>query len=738
VTRGREDRGVHPGGTGGAPAHGVADGPGGVPGDPGLSTDGFVGFRPTWEDAPLEPEIDVREYLRLLWSGRWIVLAVAAVVVALGLGWALTRPKVYQATCTISIDSHPPQIIKNQINLSPTWWELERYINEQERVIRSRTLAQRVVDRLGLANHPEFGDVEDPAGLLLSMIEVEPLKAGDVSSNVLDISMRGGDPERITEWLNVYVHEYIAFNIEDNLKRMRQIYEVIQSKLEPLREQLSASERQLTRFKERQDSLLFADQDKNVITEQVNALTSEYAKTKTERIRLETKINALKEIQKSGGSLAAFPEVAGDPTIQSLQDQRRRLEVELDEKLKTYKGGHPVIKDLRGRIDGVRRQIREQIDGIIARLRTDYEIKKKREASLYANIQKLKQQSIELSKQTMEYEKLKREYEQNKAFYEEMLARSKEADISGTVAMNNIRIIDEARRPDFPVSPNVPRTVLLSLVLGLMLGVGVVFGLDYLDQSLRNPEAVERHTGLEVFAVVPAYDDEPGPAIREVYQSLRTALLFASRGERSQILMVTSAGPGEGKSTTSRRLAETFAATGSRVLLIDADLRKPSVHRFLEADRTIGLTSVVLGEVSLEEAVVPVREAGPLDVLPSGPLPPNPPEMFGKESFLRLLEHARETYDWVILDSPPVISVTDPVVCSPLADMVLLVVQYGRLDRKVIVGALRQLARAGARVVGAVLNRVDLEREHHYADGYYAGYYHYASGAAAVEGPAER
>ncbi len=689
-----------------------------------------------WEEAPFEPEIDVKEYLRLLWSGRWIVLVVMAVVVALGLGWALTRPKIYEATCTISIDSHPPQIIKNQINLAPTWWELERYINEQERVIQSRTLASRVVERLGLQSHPEFRNVEDPAGMLLSMIEVKPQKAGDVSSNVMDISIRGRDPEQITEWLNVYVHEYIAFNIEDNLKRMRQIYEVIQSKLEPLREQLSESERELTRFKERQDSLLFADQDKNVITEQVSTLTSEYAKTKAERIRLETKINALKEIQKKGDGLAAFPEVAEDPTIQSLQAQRRQLQVELEEKLKTYKNGHPVIKDLRGRIDGVNRQIREQIAGIIARLRTDYQIKREREASLYANIQKLKKQSIELSKQTMEYEKLKREYEQNKAFYEEMLARSKEADISGTVAMNNIRIIDEARKPEAPVSPNVPRTVLLSIVLGLMLGVGLVFGLDYMDQSFRSPEAVERHTGLEVFAVVPAYDDKPGPTIREVYQSLRTALLFASRGEGAQILMITSAGPGEGKSTTARWLAETLAASGSRVLLIDADLRKPSVHRYLEADRNTGLTSVVLGEISLEDAVVRPSEASGLELLPSGPLPPNPPEMFGKESFLRLLEEARKRYDWVVLDTPPVISVTDPVVCSPLADMVLFVVQYGRLDRRVVIGALRQLARAGARVVGAVLNRVDLEREHHYAEGYYAGYYHYASGENPGEIPA--
>ncbi len=674
-----------------------------------------------------EPEIDVREYLRLLWHGRWIVAAVTAAAVALGLGWSLTRPKIYQTTCTISIDSHPPQIIKNQINLSPSWWELERYVNEQERVIQSRTLAQRVVDRLGLAGHPSLQETDDPAGMLIAMIDVEPLKASDVSSNVIDLTMRGRDPEGITEWLNVYVQEYIAFNIEDNLKRMRQIYEVIQSKLEPLRTQLTESEQRLTQFKERQDSLLFADQDKNVITEQVNTLTTEYARTKAERIRLETKIAALEQVSKEREPISSFPEVMRDPTIQSLQEQRRSLEVELNEKLKTYKSGHPVIKDLKGRIDGLGVQIRKQIDAIISSLRTDYQIKRQREDSLYANIQQLKNQSIELSKQTMEYEKLKRDYEQNKAFYEDMLARSKEADISGTVAMNNIRVIDAARVPKSPVSPNVPRTVMLTLVLGLMLGVGLVLGLDYLDQTLRSPEDIERHTGLEVFAMVPAYDGDPGGVIREVYQSLRTALLFAARGDGAQVVMVTSAGPGEGKSTTATRLAETFAASAGRVLLIDADLRKPSLHRLVEADGRIGLTSVVLGEVSLETASHHV--AAGLDVVPAGPLPPNPPEMFGKESFHRLLDEAKKDYDWIIVDTPPVISVTDAVVCSPLADMVLMVVQYGRLDRKTVVGAMRQLGRAGARVVGAVLNRVDLERQHYAADGYYAGYYHYAASA---------
>ena len=210
----------------------------------------------------------------------------------------------------------------------------------------------------------------------------------------------------------------------------------------------------------------------------------------------------------------------------------------------------------------------------------------------------------------------------------------------------------------------------------------------------------------------------------EVYQSLRTALMFAARTSGCQVVLVASAGPGEGKTTTVFNLAKVLAAAGSRVLIIDGDLRKPKLHKLLQRDREPGLSSLVLGEKGLRDVVQRLDGHPTLQLITSGALPPNPPALFGNPSFRRLLDHLREHFDWVLLDSAPIASVTDSVVCASVVDMVLLVIEYGRIDSKVIEGALQQLARAGAEVVGSVLNRVDMEKKVYYYDPSYYSYYY--------------
>jgi len=313
-------------------------------------------------------------------------------------------------------------------------------------------------------------------------------------------------------------------------------------------------------------------------------------------------------------------------------------------------------------------------------------------------------------------------------FLEEMLARSKEADISSSTALNNARVIEPARPATSPYSPNIPRMLSVSVVLGLFLGVGLVIGLDFLDNTVRTPEQLERHVGLETLAALPKFTEDNANVLRESFQSLRTALMLASRGEGCQVLMVSSSVPAEGKTTVVFNLGKVLASGGARVLLIDADLRKPRLHRLINAKNVRGLTSVVLGELGMDEVVQPVPDTPGLGVICSGPLPPNPPELYGKASFGKLLESARGTHDWVIIDTPPVASVTDPVICSRLADMALIVVQYGQTKRQIVRDVVRQLSRTGVRMAGALINKVDVERDHYYYSYYYSYYYRYGYG----------
>jgi capsular exopolysaccharide synthesis family protein len=669
----------------------------------------------------VEPEIDVREYARLVWGKKWLVLGVLLTTVVFATAWALTRPKMYRATTKIALQP-PPQLSANQFDLAMSWWQMDRFIADQVEVLKTRALAQRVVNRLGLDSHPAFIG-GDAAAALLASLDAKPIP----ETFVVEVTLKGRDPATASEWLNIYIDEYKAANIENSLERTREVYEVIQKRLDPLREKVAGSELDLMRFREREDAVLFADQDKNVITEQVSTLTTAYAEAKSERIQLETKLNALRSLRASNISENSFSEVLKDPTIQALVQQRNGFQMELTDALRTLKEGHPDIKELRSRLGSLDERIAEQVSNIRVSLQTDFDIVSRRERSLYANIQQLKEETISLSKQTLELDRLEREYNQNKAFLEDMLARSNEADISSTNSVNNVRVIEPARPPTGPYSPNVRRTLALSSFLGLFFGIGLVLGLDYLDHTLRTPDQVERYVGLEVLAALPKMTESNARVLREAFQSLRTAIMLAARGEGCQVVMVTSAVPEEGKTTVAFNLAKVLATGGSKVLLIDSDLRKPRLHRLIKAKNVRGLTSVVLGERAASEVVHRVPNVPNLELITSGPLPPNPPELFGKETFRRLLEEASNTYDWVLLDSPPVASVTDPVICAGRSDLVVLVVQYGSTRRQVVREALRLLSRTGVRVAGAILNKIDVERDHYYYTGYYSytkyGYY---------------
>ena len=668
-----------------------------------------------------EPEIDVREYVRLVWSKKWLVVGVLLTTVVFAAAWSLTRPKMYRATSKITL-TPPPQLSNNQFDLAMSWWQMDRIIADQVEILKTRNLAQRVVDTLGLDSHPVFMGGDAAAGLL-GRLGVETIR----DTFVVEVSMVGRDPAAVSEWVNVYIQEYKAANIENSLARTHEVYQVIQARLNPLREKLNESEETLMRFREHEGAVLSADQDKNVITEQVNTLTTAYAEAKTERIRLETKINALRSLRASSGSAASFSGVLQDPTIQSLMQQRNDLEVRLTEKLRTLKEGHPEIQELRARITTLDQRVAGHVETMKTALLTDFDIVSRRERSLYANIEQLKDETIRLSKQTLEFDRLEREYNQNKAFLEDMLARSNEADISSTASVNNVRVIEPARPPKGHYSPNVKRTVVLATFLGLFFGVGLVLGLDYLDHTLRTPDQVERFIGLEVLAALPRMTDESVRVLREAFQALRTAVMLAARGDGCHVLMVTSAVPEEGKTTVAFNLAKVLATGGARVLLIDADLRKPRIHRLIKAKNVRGLTSVVLGERSASEVIHTVPDVPNLELITSGPLPPNPPELFGKETFRRLLDEARESYDWVVLDTPPVASVTDPVICSGVVDLVVMVISYGSTRRQIVREAVRLLARTGTRLAGGVLNKVDIERDHYYYSGYYSytkyGYY---------------
>ena len=658
-----------------------------------------------------------KDYLRTLWKGRYYIFLSILIFGVGAFVWSKLQVPVYEAVATISIDVTPPQISQNQVYPVNYWFEINYYMAEQIRVLQSYRLAQKVVSIFSKDPTFPFNGAPDPAKAFSNSIKVEKQE----DSNILNIKMRGTDPQKVALWVNTLVDEYSKLNIQDNLEKSKKILQVINEQLQPIYNKLGESENQLTKFQASQDIYILNDTNKNVITEQIEKLNKEYADAKVERIEIESKIKALNDLKYGKASLDAFPEAYMNDSIKKLNTTRVDLELQLQDLKKQYKQEHPKVKAVVQQLDDLKLNLKKEVSTLISSLETEYKIKKSREDELLRNIQLLKDEAVKGSKASLEFEKIKENYQQNKMFYEDLLRRSKEMELSSSVSINRIRPIDPAIPPSSPTSPKTRQNTVVGILLGIFLGISFVFFLDYLDSSIKLPSDVEKYLEQSVLTVVPRYSPDKIKVLKEFYQSLRTAVMFARKAEENQIVLVTSTGPSEGKTTTCFNLAKVLASAGDSVLLIDSDFRRPAVHKTFNLQNYVGVTSFFLGKK--EEEIIQPTNIPNLYVIPTGPLPPNPPEFITRKSFEELLKNLKTKYNWIILDSPPVLSVTDPILLSVLADMTIIVIRYNEIDRKLIKQCINSLQKSGANVIGTIINDVDFERDTTYS--YYHYYYYY-------------
>jgi len=658
-----------------------------------------------------------KDYLRTLWKGRYYIFLSILIFGVGAFVWSKLQVPVYEAVATISIDVTPPQISQNQVYPVNYWFEINYYMAEQIRVLQSYRLAQKVVSIFSKDPTFPFNGAPDPAKAFSNSIKVEKQE----DSNILNIKMRGTDPQKVALWVNTLVDEYSKLNIQDNLEKSKKILQVINEQLQPIYNKLGESENQLTKFQASQDIYILNDTNKNVITEQIEKLNKEYADAKVERIEIESKIKALNDLKYGKASLDAFPEAYMNDSIKKLNTTRVDLELQLQDLKKQYKQEHPKVKAVVQQLDDLKLNLKKEVSTLISSLETEYKIKKSREDELLRNIQLLKDEAVKGSKASLEFEKIKENYQQNKMFYEDLLRRSKEMELSSSVSINRIRPIDPAIPPSSPTSPKTRQNTVVGILLGIFLGISFVFFLDYLDSSIKLPSDVEKYLEQSVLTVVPRYSPDKIKVLKEFYQSLRTAVMFARKAEENQIVLVTSTGPSEGKTTTCFNLAKVLASAGDSVLLIDSDFRRPAIHKTFNLQNYVGVTSFFLGKK--EEEIIQPTNIPNLYVIPTGPLPPNPPEFITRKSFEELLKNLKTKYNWIILDSPPVLSVTDPILLSVLADMTIIVIRYNEIDRKLIKQCINSLQKSGANVIGTIINDVDFERDTTYS--YYHYYYYY-------------
>lgn len=688
---------------------------------------------------PEEFNIDLLSLWQILMKRRWVIAATVATVFVVGLVVSLLITPVYRATSSVQIDREMINVTDNATPLTDLWMDPD-YINTQYQNLQSRELASRVLTDIGYQNAKRFESVFKPSakeqvkawlgggkqvlkgadkqraeksaaigrvGTFMKGYTIEPVR----NTRLVRIHYNSTDPAFAVLAANSLAEAFQNRNLETRFETSNYAKAYLEDQLKQLKIRLEDSEAQLVRVAEKEQIVGSGGEELGSLPEQnLGALNAALAKAKEDRIRAQAE---WQQAQSSIG-MVTFGETGSNSIIRSLQEKRSALAAEYQNKLGTFKPAYPQMVQLKGQIDEIDKQIAQEIAAIKSAIRAEYESALQNENMIAAQVDQLKGEAIDLKGRSIQYNIYKREVDTNRQLYEATLQRYKEIGVAAGVGLNNILIVDKAVAAG-KFKPNIPLNLAISLLLGLVAGIVLALLLEYLDDTLKGPDDIEKRLGLPVLGVIPKLAEnttleaalaDTRSAFSEAYRSVRTSLQFATSHGAPRTLLLTSASPGEGKSTASLALARNFSELGRRVLLIDADMRNPSLHKKMALDNAIGLSNYLAGAATLTDVLHYTEMVG-LAVITTGPLPPNPAELLHDDNMRRLLADGGELYDLVIIDGPPVMGLADAPILANLSEGVLLVVQAGSTRKTLALNAVKRLNAARAQIVGVLINKFE-------------------------------
>ncbi len=704
---------------------------------------------------PDHDRFSLRDYWHVLVRRKWsmaLFLALILTVTAVGTYWVTP---VYRATLTLQIEREYAKVVQFQ-DVIPVESTLDKdFYQTQYELLRSRTLAKRVMDQLDLFNHPSFavaapgrwhqwweGMLNEPASaqggersseqaqidVFLKGLVVEPVR----HSRLVKIHYDHPDPHIAAQIANYLAENFISMNLERRMDASSYAKTFLNERLLETKKRLEESEKRLAEFARRHE-LIKLDEKRTLQLQTLDSLTVALAAAQQERIDAEAVYREMQNTKGEGFTLFLQNEV-----IQKLKETEVSLETQYQENLRVYKPGYPLMRQLESQLAEVRATIQAEIAKLRDAIRADYQKAKRKERLLAKRVEQQKAQVLALQDSSIEYNILQRNVDTNRQLYDGLLQRLREVGVAGGVATNNVSIVDPAEVPNRKHSPKTLVNMLVALIIGLTGAVGLAFVIEHLDDTLKTTEDMERRIRLPVLGAVPrirSFQDqapveqqigllafyEPRSSLAEAYRSIRTSLLFSTRSGAPKVVVFTSPGPGEGKTTSALNVAITFTQTGSKVLLIDTDLRNPSIHRAFGLDNMTGLTNYLAGDAQPIE-ISTHTEVDNLFVIPSGPLPPNPAELLSGEKMAKLLDVAAEKFDYVIMDGPPILGLADALVLANMADGTVVVAEAGVTRQGHLAGAIKRLYSAHANVVGGILTK---QKDECGSYGYHYDYYYY-------------
>jgi capsular exopolysaccharide synthesis family protein len=726
------------------------------------------------------PGIDIVGSIRK----NWII--VVAITLLAGVGaifFTFGQTRVYEAGTVVEFDPPTPQPLGDHIE---GFVDMSQVVNTREYfttqfwIIGSQRIAQAVVQQLNLQQDAAFLEnapsgqqrpprtvsVEDAARRLSSAIIVEPIKG----SRLAEVKCRDADPARAQRISSVLVDTYVQNNMDDLAQASNQAADWLHTQIGALKQDLEASEMSLHEYKRDKNILSVSmDDQSNMLRAQMSQLNGVITSLRTKREDLLSRKSELEKVKFSPEQPLELPasELLNNGTLSGFVEMYITSQRDIESLGGFGKGeNHPEMRAAAARRAVVESAIAQEMHNIQTALTHDITGLDRELGGIQKLFDEAEQQALDLNLLEIQYNRLKRNKDTNEKLYALVTERSKESDLTKLLRINNIRVVERPSLPRSPISPNVPLNIASGFIAGLVLGLAAAIGREALDRSIKTPDDAERELGLSFLGLVPAIGDRdnssyytytsrrkqrekererelagpveltvhlhPTSGIAEAARSIRTNIFFMSPDRPYRTLLVTSAGPSEGKTTVACCIAIAMAQAGRRVVLLDCDMRRPRLHRVFGMEKDLGITTALL---DLPQVASIAHETGipNLSVITTGPLPPNPAEILHSEAFATLLSELKQRYDCVVIDSPPVVPVTDSAVLSTAVDGTVLVVRAFKTTKELARRASRSIRDVGGHLVGTVLNAVDLDR-HEYGYRYY--YYYKREGYASTEGPA--
>lgn len=725
-----------------------------------------------------DDSIDIRILWKTLRKWQWLILTilfVSAVIVAI---ISSQLPPIYQARARILIEKESPNVLTFQeiINENPADSD---YFQTQLKILQSRPLAEIVLKVPGVTEqlnqearhspvlilHQSIGELQKFLGFRTpaSHISEEAQSAAEEDfviaqffrtikvspvpqSRLVDIQATCTNPKLVAILVNTLIDAYTTQAIENKLALSREAGNWLQKELEKAQKKVIESEKALQTYNREHDILSVEDRQELAV-QKLSEIETSLHQARVKRMAQEVRYKRIQNLDPEQAQ--TIPQVISDPLVRQLKAELLSLEVELAETLKKFRSQHPNVIAIQSQIESVQKQLDDEIQQIILSESSEYAMAVAEEEGLQKLLDEQKQAMQLLNEQSVQYSVLQRDVESNRRVYESLLQRVKETNVTERLATSNVQIVERAREPNFPTGPSKIKNVLFAIIGGLGLGIVLAFIGEALNDKITTPEEFEQVLDMRLLGILPKLSSKelhgqdrkitlenivatislfaPQTPASEAYRGLRTNILF-SLIEQSNILLITSSGPSEGKSGITANLGITLARYGQNTLIIDCDFRKPTLGSFFNlADGKPGITDMLLEEKDAAHAIYST-DLPNLHIVPCGTLPPNPSELLGSQKMRHILHAFADRYDVILLDSPPITAVNDALLLSQIGSRVLFVVRAGRMKRDAVEYACKQLKNVGAHIIGGVLNGIDVRKNKSYYGYQYTQYYQEANG----------